>query len=169
MPLIITPAWLGLPERMGERRAWGLATQLYSVRSHDSWGVGDLTDLADLAVWSGGAHGADYVLVNPLHAAEPVPPMEPSPYLPSTRRFFNPLYLRLERIPGVRRPATRPARRGRRAAGRPGHPRSPWQTGSTATRPGRPSARRCGSSSASPRSAGRQLAFQAFRRGPVRA
>ena len=100
MPLIITPAWLGLPARLGDRRAWGLATQLYSVRSHGSWGgVGDLTDLTDLAVWSGAEHGADYILINPLHAAEPVPPMEPSPYLPSTRRFFNPLYLRPERIP----------------------------------------------------------------------
>ena len=99
MPLVITPAWLGLPERMGQHRAWGFATQLYSVRSQQSWGVGDLTDLEDLAVWSAGEHQADFVLVNPLHAAEPVPPIQPSPYLPSSRRFANPLYLRLERIP----------------------------------------------------------------------
>jgi 4-alpha-glucanotransferase len=39
------------------------------------------------------------VLVNPLHAAEPRPPVEDSPYLPTTRRFFNPLYLRVEEIP----------------------------------------------------------------------
>ena len=39
------------------------------------------------------------MLVNPLHAAEPVAPIEPSPYLPTSRRFFNPLYLRVERIP----------------------------------------------------------------------
>ena len=99
MPLIITPAWLGFPERMGDRRAWGVATQLYSVRSAQSWGVGDFTDLEDLAVWSAAEHGGDYVLVNPMHAAEPVPPMEPSPYLPSSRRFANPLYLRVERVP----------------------------------------------------------------------
>ena len=99
MPLIISPDWLGFRERMGRRRGWGLATQLYSVRSRQSWGVGDLTDLEDLAVWSASEHGADYVLVNPLHAAEPVPPMEPSPYLPTSRRFANPLYLRVERIP----------------------------------------------------------------------
>jgi 4-alpha-glucanotransferase len=99
MPLIVTPAWLGFPDRMGERRAWGLATQLYSVRSGQSWGVGDLADLEDLAVWSAAVHGADYVLVNPMHAAEPLPPLEPSPYLPSSRRFANPLYLRPERIP----------------------------------------------------------------------
>ena len=55
-----------------------------------SWGLGDLHDLADLAAWSGGDLGADFVLVNPLHAAEPRPPMSPSPYLPMTRRFDQP-------------------------------------------------------------------------------
>lgn len=98
MPLIITPVWLGFPERMGSRRGWGLAAQLYSVRSEASWGVGDLADLADLAVWSSYRHGADFVLINPLHAAEPVAPMEPSPYLPASRRFANPLFLHPERI-----------------------------------------------------------------------
>ncbi|MCA2266373.1 4-alpha-glucanotransferase [Mycobacterium marseillense] len=100
--LIVTPDWLGLPERLGNRRAWGLATQLYSVRSRQSWGVGDLTDLTDLAVWSASRHGADYLLVNPLHAAAPPGPkgrMEPSPYLPTSRRFVNPIYLRVEAIP----------------------------------------------------------------------
>ena len=97
--LIVTPDWLGLPERLSARRAWGLAAQLYSVRSRQSWGVGDLTDLTDLAVWSATRHGADYVLVNPLHAATPTIPMEPSPYLPTSRRFVNPLYLRVEAIP----------------------------------------------------------------------
>jgi 4-alpha-glucanotransferase len=99
MPLVVTPVWLGMPSSVGDRRAWGLATQLYSVRSRQSWGVGDLADLEDLAVWSASEHQADFVLVNPLHAAEPVAPMEPSPYLPTSRRFTNPLYLRLERIP----------------------------------------------------------------------
>jgi 4-alpha-glucanotransferase len=100
--LIVTPDWLGLPEQLGARRAWGLAAQLYSVRSRHSWGLGDLTDLTDLAVWSAFRHGADYVLVNPLHAAGfsgPTGRMEPSPYLPTSRRFFNPIYLRVEAIP----------------------------------------------------------------------
>lgn len=97
--LIVTPAWLGLPEKMGARRTWGLATQLYSVQSKNSWGFGDLADLADLAVWAGSQHGAGYVLINPLHAASPTTPMEPSPYLPTSRRFVNPLYLRVEAIP----------------------------------------------------------------------
>ena len=96
--LIVTPNWVGFPDRMGGRRVWGIATQLYSVRSARSWGVGDVGDLEDLAVWAGAELGAGFVLVNPLHAAEPAPPMEPSPYLPTTRRFQNPLYLRVERI-----------------------------------------------------------------------
>ena len=99
MALIITPEWVGLPARLGPDRAWGLAAQLYSVRSEQSWAMGDLVDLEDLMVWSGAGYGADYLLINPLHAAEPVPPLEPSPYLPSTRRFSNPIYLRPERIP----------------------------------------------------------------------
>ena len=51
-----------------------------------------------LATFSAGL-GADHVLVNPLHAASPVPPIAPSPYLPVTKRFANPLYLRIEAIP----------------------------------------------------------------------
>ena len=98
-PLIVTPAWLGLPHRLDGRKAWGLATQLYSVRSKQSWGVGDLNDLAGLASWAGSEHDAGFVLVNPLHAAEPLAPLEPSPYLPTSRRFANPLYVRVEQIP----------------------------------------------------------------------
>ncbi|WP_255769160.1 4-alpha-glucanotransferase [Pseudarthrobacter sulfonivorans] len=96
--LVVVPARLTTADPLVGRRGWGLATQLYSVRSKRSWGIGDFADLADLAALSG-ARGADYVLVNPLHAAEPVPPVQPSPYSPSTRRFFNPLYIRVEAIP----------------------------------------------------------------------
>jgi 4-alpha-glucanotransferase len=81
------------------RRAWGFTVQLYSVRSRRSWGHGDLRDLADLAAWSARELGAAFVLINPLHAAEPVPPVSPSPYLPMSRRFVSPLYLRVEDIP----------------------------------------------------------------------
>jgi 4-alpha-glucanotransferase len=85
----------GLPDA----RAWGLMAQLYSVRSRGSWGLGDLRDLAELARWSGGDLGAGFVLINPLHAGEPVPPISPSPYFPMSRRFTSPLYLRVEDVP----------------------------------------------------------------------
>jgi len=95
--LIVVPDRLATTGMLEQRRGWGLAAQLYSVRSKRSWGIGDFGDLADLAALSA-ERGADYVLVNPLHAAEPAPPLQPSPYSPSTRRFFNPLYLRIEAI-----------------------------------------------------------------------
>ncbi|UXA15891.1 4-alpha-glucanotransferase [Mycobacterium sp. SMC-4] len=97
--VIVTPARLDVPPRLGAGRTWGLVTQLYSARSRNSWGIGDLTDLTDLAVWSAARHGAGFVLVNPLHAAAPTAPMEPSPYLPTSRRFVNPIYLRVEAVP----------------------------------------------------------------------
>lgn len=96
---IVTPKFVGMPASMGNRRVWGYAAQLYSVRSSRSWGLGDLVDLSDLMVWARTQQFADYVLINPLHAAQPVPPMEPSPYLPSSRRYTNPMYLRPEAIP----------------------------------------------------------------------
>lgn len=97
--LIVTPTFVGFPRSMGDKRIWGLATQLYSVRSRGSWGVGDLVDLADLSIWSATQTFADYVLINPLHAAQPTPPLEPSPYLPASRKYVNPLYLRPEAVP----------------------------------------------------------------------
>ncbi|MCV7192877.1 4-alpha-glucanotransferase [Mycolicibacterium brumae] len=123
--LIITPSWLGLPARVGDRRLWGLSAQLYSVCSKQSWGVGDLTDLTDLAVWSAARHQAGFVLINPLHAAEPVPRMEPSPYLPTSRRFVNPMYLRVEAIPEYaeldkRGPVRRLRQQARRRLRQPG-------------------------------------------------
>ncbi|MEU9868693.1 4-alpha-glucanotransferase [Actinomadura sp. NPDC048021] len=112
----VPPGWRGLRVRNGERtrytqllvapgalrpppRMWGFTAQLYSVRSAASWGLGDLRDLADLADWSGRELGAGFVLVNPLHATEPVPPIGASPYSPMSRRFPSPLYLRIEDMP----------------------------------------------------------------------
>ena len=97
-PLVVTPRRMELPEQVWGRQRWGFMTQLYSVRSARSWGLGDLADLSELLSWSGRELGADVLLVNPLHAAEPVGRMEPSPYLPTTRRFVNPVYVRVEDV-----------------------------------------------------------------------
>lgn len=87
-------------------RCWGWSVQLYALHSAGSWGMGDLADLRELAVWSAREHGADLVLVNPLHAVAPVLPITDSPYSPTSRRFTNPLYLRVEEVPEY---ATAPA------------------------------------------------------------
>lgn len=97
MPLVMTPERLHAAAVTGERQ-WGFMTQLYATRSKSSWGLGDLADCEALAVWSGNELGAGFLLVNPLHAASPRAPMTPSPYLPVTRRFTNPIYLHVENI-----------------------------------------------------------------------
>ncbi|WP_069172813.1 4-alpha-glucanotransferase [Streptomyces griseus] len=80
-------------------RTHGFLVQLYSLLSTRSWGMGDLGDLADLAAWSGRTLGAGFVQVNPLHAAVPGTPTDPSPYRPSSRRFPDPVHLHIESIP----------------------------------------------------------------------
>jgi 4-alpha-glucanotransferase len=99
--LVVVPDRLDTAETFAARRGWGLAVQLYSTRSTRSWGLGDFRDLADLATQTA-AHGGDYVLSNPLHATAPAPPVVSSPYSPSTRRFLNPMYLRIEDLPEYR-------------------------------------------------------------------
>jgi 4-alpha-glucanotransferase len=95
--LIVSPGRCHLPD---EPRLWGWVAQLYATRSRQSWGIGDLADLRRLARWCR-RQGAGVVMVNPLTAASPVTPIEPSPYYPSSRRFRNPLYLRVEQVPGA--------------------------------------------------------------------
>lgn len=95
-PLIVSPGTCPPPPKA----LWGFAVQLYAARSSGSWGLGDAADLRQLAQWADGL-GAGMLLVNPLHAAAPAPPQQPSPYYPSSRRFRNPLYLRVEEAPGA--------------------------------------------------------------------
>ncbi len=116
--LVVTPSRLSLPRGVG-RQAWGWMVQLYSLRSGRSWGMGDLADLAELADWSGADLGAGVLLCNPLHAVAPVRPIENSPYFPSSRRFWNPLYLRIEAVPEYAA-LEEPARARLDALGQPG-------------------------------------------------
>jgi len=98
-PLVMTPDRLDAPAVIGQRQ-WGLMTQMYATRSRDSWGLGDIADCARLGTWTATHADAGFILVNPLHAAEPDSPITPSPYLPVTRRFANPIYLCVPEVPG---------------------------------------------------------------------
>ncbi len=95
--LIFGPGRAHLPDR----RMWGWAVQVYSLRSERSWGMGDLDDLHRLTKWSRTELDAGFVLVNPLSAAAPTFPQQPSPYYPASRRFRNPIYLAVEKVPGA--------------------------------------------------------------------
>lgn len=111
--VVVVPARLELPAPVAAHGASGLTNQVYSVRSNRSWGVGDLGDVAELGAWSARELGSDFMLINPVHAAEPTAPMEASPYLPTSRRFVNPIYIRVEDVPEV---AYLPAEDRRRVA-----------------------------------------------------
>jgi 4-alpha-glucanotransferase len=116
LPAGLAPGWYSL--RRGEEhttvvvapptlpeppRTWGWMLQLYALRSARSWGIGDLADLREFLTWTVTTHGSGAVLVNPLHAVTPTCPVQPSPYSPSSRRFINPLYLRITDIGAYRR------------------------------------------------------------------
>ncbi|MDQ1038621.1 4-alpha-glucanotransferase [Streptomyces sp. V3I8] len=93
--LVVAPTRLPAPSG----RSYGLLVQVYSLLSRRSWGMGDLGDLAELTAWAGRALGAGFVQVNPMHAAVPGAPTDPSPYRPSSRRYPDPVYLRVEDVP----------------------------------------------------------------------
>ena len=95
-PLIVSPG--RVPGATG--RQWGFSTQLYAMRSARSWGIGDFGDLRRLNHWAR-TLGAGFTLVNPLHAATPGHPHQPSPYFPGSRCFLNPIYVAVEDVPGV--------------------------------------------------------------------
>jgi (1->4)-alpha-D-glucan 1-alpha-D-glucosylmutase len=79
-------------------RTWGFGLHVYTLRSARNWGIGDFTDLGELAGLARSL-GAGAIAVNPLHATFLDDPEHASPYSPSSRRHFNPLYLDVEAIP----------------------------------------------------------------------
>lgn len=80
-------------------RAWGIALQLYQIRSARNWGIGDFEDLRQLTGILGRV-GADFIGLNPLHALFLSNPRHCSPFSPSNRRFLNPLYIAVDMLPG---------------------------------------------------------------------
>lgn len=81
------------------KKRWGIGLQLYSVRSRDNWGSGDFGDLQKIIQVVGKVWKADTIGLQPLHAATPG---LASPYSPSSRLFWNPLYLDLKKVEELR-------------------------------------------------------------------
>jgi len=97
--LIITPRRCHEPAALaGEGRIFGVAAQLYGVRSATNWGVGDFTDLGELLALCA-ARGAEVVGLNPLHALFPHNPRHESPYAPSSRLFLAIHYIDVTAVP----------------------------------------------------------------------
>lgn len=97
--LILAPERCYEPSALAEgRRVWGMAFQLYAVRSRRNWGIGDFTDLVQLTRKAANL-GADLLGLNPLHALFPADPQHCSPYSPASRQFLNTAYIDPEAIP----------------------------------------------------------------------
>jgi 4-alpha-glucanotransferase len=94
--VVVAPARAYLPP--GEMRVWGIAVQLYTLRSQRNWGIGDFTDLERMCEIAGDA-GASYVGINPLHASHRTDPEAASPYAPTSRRFLNWLAIDVTAVP----------------------------------------------------------------------
>jgi len=77
---------------------WGIVAPVYGLRNQRSGAPGDLGHLGHLAQ-VGARYGASVVATLPMLAAFLGDPLEISPYLPVSRRFWNELYVDLERVP----------------------------------------------------------------------
>ena len=71
-------------------RVWGLAAQIYGLRSPGDCGIGDMAGVAALAEASARLN-ADALALSPVHALFAADPGHFSPYSPSSRLFYNPL------------------------------------------------------------------------------
>ncbi|WP_299256641.1 4-alpha-glucanotransferase [uncultured Kushneria sp.] len=69
----------------------GLGVQLYGLRRQGDAGIGDCEALGRLAERAG-QEGLDALAISPVHALFPHQPERFSPYSPSTRLAYNPLY-----------------------------------------------------------------------------
>ena len=83
-------------------KQWGLFCPVYALRSRQSWGAGDLSDLERLLDFAG-KMGGDIVATLPLLSAFLEEPFNPSPYAPVSRLFWNEFYLDITRIPEMQR------------------------------------------------------------------
>ncbi len=110
--VIVAPRRAYEPLSLRDGRAFGLAIQLYTLRSDRNWGMGDFTDLRDFI-----AHaktlGASTIGINPLHALDTSDPEASSPYSPTSRFFLHWPYIDVEALPEF---AGSPAARERAAS-----------------------------------------------------
>ena len=97
--LAVTPEKCYTPKVLEEQKIWGFASQLYSLRSKQNWGVGDFSDLKKL-VEICAQNGADIIGLNPLNVLVHDFPDDASPYSSISRLFLNPIYIDVKKVVG---------------------------------------------------------------------
>lgn len=88
---VAPPRCVTFAELTGGATGWGLAAQIYSLRSELDGGIGNFSGVAALGR-AAAAVGADALAISPVHALYGALPDRFSPYSPSTRLFHNPLH-----------------------------------------------------------------------------
>lgn len=99
--LIVAPKTCFSPNDAADFKMWGFATQLYSLKKTDGWGIGDYGDLNNM-VTKAAEQGASVIGLNPLHPLYPGNPAHRSPYSPTSRCFLNTLYIDVTEVPNYR-------------------------------------------------------------------
>lgn len=79
-------------------RVYGLAIQLYALRSQNNMGIGDYSDLKEI-IQQTAKNGGDVVGVNPLGAMFPESRKDVSPYRTLSRIYLNYAYIDLKTVP----------------------------------------------------------------------
>jgi 4-alpha-glucanotransferase len=99
--VIITPDFCYIPLRIQDWRTWGLSINLYSIRSKENCGMGDLGNLKKIIKGVSDLKGG-FVGINPLHSIPNKRPFGISPYSPISRLYKNFIYIDIERVPEVK-------------------------------------------------------------------
>jgi (1->4)-alpha-D-glucan 1-alpha-D-glucosylmutase len=98
--IIAAPSRCWEPPIMREgSRLWGTTTQVYSLRSSRNLGIGDYTDVADLATGTAEL-GASFLGLSPVHALFSADRNKISPYSPSSRLFLETIFIDPTAVPG---------------------------------------------------------------------
>ncbi|XTZ38714.1 4-alpha-glucanotransferase [Salmonella enterica] len=124
--VIIAPERCFEPQALHDgKKLWGACVQLYTLRSHKNWGIGDFGDLKAM-LKEVAQRGGAFIGLNPIHALYPANPESASPYSPSSRRWLNIIYIDVNAVDDFRdnddaqawwqRPATQEALKAARNA-----------------------------------------------------
>jgi (1->4)-alpha-D-glucan 1-alpha-D-glucosylmutase len=98
--IIASPNECWEPVELRDRgQLWGASVQTYGLRSAGNFGIGDFSDIADLAQ-KAAALGVSFLGLSPAHAMFASDRAKFSPYAPSSRLFLDPIYLDIPEIEG---------------------------------------------------------------------
>jgi (1->4)-alpha-D-glucan 1-alpha-D-glucosylmutase len=91
--LIAAPPRCFQPDALrDDARLWGTTAQIYALRSKQNFGIGDYTDLGNVAAGTGRL-GASFLGLSPVHALFSTDRTKISPYSPSSRLFLETLFI----------------------------------------------------------------------------